>query len=162
MNHLVPCPECSRHVRVSETECPFCALPLDLAGTPEPQLPKTRLGRAATFAFSATLASVTAVAACGGEATETSGAGAAAGKTSNGGTSARGGAAGVGGTTARGGAGGLGGTMTVAPPYGLPPMGGFGNETGGSGGSSAGGYAPVPLYGGPPFDQEGGAGGVPK
>jgi hypothetical protein len=154
VNHLVPCPECSRHVRVSETECPFCALPLDLSGTPEPQLPKTRLGRAATFAFSATLASVTAVVACGGEATETSGAGAAAGKTSNGGTSARGGAAGVGGATA----GGLGGTMTIAPPYGLPPMGGFANETGGSG---VGG-APGLLYGAPPFDQDAGTGGVPK
>ena len=41
-------------------------------------------------------------------------------------------------------------------------MGGFGNETGGVGGSSEGGSAPVPLYGGPPFDPEAGTGGVAK
>src|SRR4051812_24301091 len=64
MNHLVPCPECGRHVRVSETECPFCALPLELSGTPEPRLPSGRLSRAATLAFGATLASATALAAC--------------------------------------------------------------------------------------------------
>ena len=39
MSHLVPCPECNRHVRVTETACPFCALPLDLSASPEPQLP---------------------------------------------------------------------------------------------------------------------------
>ena len=66
MSHLVPCPECSRHVRVSESECPFCALPLDLAGTPEPRLPGVRLSRAATLAFGATFASATALAACSG------------------------------------------------------------------------------------------------
>src|SRR3954468_22412007 len=66
MNHLVPCPECGRHVRVSEPQCPFCALPLDLAGTPEPRLPSVRLSRAATLAFGATFASATALAACSG------------------------------------------------------------------------------------------------
>jgi hypothetical protein len=64
MKHLVPCPECNRHVRVSELECPFCALPLDLANTPPPQLPRGRLSRAATLAFGATLVSATAIAAC--------------------------------------------------------------------------------------------------
>src|SRR4051812_18987192 len=66
MNQLVPCPECSRHVRVSEPECPFCAQPLDLSGTPEPRLPGVRLSRAATLAFGATLASAAALAACSG------------------------------------------------------------------------------------------------
>ena len=64
MNHLVPCPECGRHVRVTETACPFCALALDLADTPAPILPGQRLSRAATLAFGATLASATALAAC--------------------------------------------------------------------------------------------------
>src|SRR5882724_11130153 len=73
MNHLVPCPECSRHVRVSETECPFCALPLDLASTPPPQLPRGRLSRAATLAFGATLVSATAISACGGDAEQSGG-----------------------------------------------------------------------------------------
>ncbi len=68
MSHLVPCPECNRHVRVTEAVCPFCALPLDLAGTPEPRLPRTRLSRAATLAFGATLASASALAACEGGA----------------------------------------------------------------------------------------------
>ena len=137
MNHLVPCPECRRHVRVTETECPFCALPLDLAGTPEPRLPRARLGRAATFAFGATLASVTAVASCGGEATESpSGSG---GTTSGGGASAGGTAAGTGGNSNAG-------TGAIAQPYGVPPFGGTGN----------GGL----LYGAPPSDDPAGAGGV--
>ena len=51
MNQLVPCPECNRHVRVSDSECPFCALPLDLSATPPPRLPSERLSRAATLAF---------------------------------------------------------------------------------------------------------------
>jgi hypothetical protein len=150
MNQLVPCPECSRHVRVTETECPFCALPLDLAGTPEPQLPKARLSRAATFAFGATLASATALAAaCGGEAETTGGnAGSnntgAAGAASAGAAGSRGGA---GGSSA--GMSGAGGTVTVAPPYGLPPD----PPAGGSGGTDGGGQA---VYGGPPQDMEGG------
>src|SRR5262245_11701402 len=28
MTHLVPCPNCQRHVRVSETACPFCSTEL--------------------------------------------------------------------------------------------------------------------------------------
>jgi hypothetical protein len=66
MNQLVPCPECSRHVRVSELECPFCALPLELSGTPPPRLPGARLSRAATLAFGATIASATGLVACVG------------------------------------------------------------------------------------------------
>lgn len=162
MNHLVPCPECSRHVRVIETECPFCALPLDLAGTPEPQLPRTRLGRAATFAFGATLASATALAACGGRAE-----GSDDGNTpSNAGT---GGEASVGGmfggtvygaptmpiVTTVGGAGGSGGNTFVGSyggaSYGTPAPGGSGNA-GGSGDT-------VDSAGAPPV-AEGGEGGA--
>lgn len=143
MNHLVPCPECRRHVRVTETECPFCARPLDLAGTPEPQLPRVRLGRAATFAFGATLASLTAVVSCGGEATENPSG--SAGTTSGAGTSAGGAAAGTGGN-------GNAGTSTIVPPYGVPPFAGSGGVL----------YGLAPDDAGGPDDASAGAGGVPK
>jgi hypothetical protein len=51
--HLRPCPGCSRHVRVSEGACPFCAASLDASfkATPAPMGPSRRLSRAALFAF---------------------------------------------------------------------------------------------------------------
>jgi hypothetical protein len=136
MNHLVPCPECSRHVRVSATECPFCALPLDLAATPEPRLPNVRLSRAATLAFGATLASATALAACGG-ATDApvpvygAPAGGAAGMS----------AAGAAGTEGGGG---------PIPVYGAPAGGMDGTGTAGSGQGPGAGGGPVPVYGAAP------------
>jgi hypothetical protein len=53
MTHLEPCPQCHRHVKISETACPFCTHPLAEAfARATPRLaPRTRLGRAATFAF---------------------------------------------------------------------------------------------------------------
>jgi hypothetical protein len=142
MKHLVPCPECSRHVRVSETECPFCALPLDLAGTPEPQLPRTRLGRAATFAFGATLVSATALAACGTDSDDSSGTG--------GGTSTAGATSGAGtGNSSAGSTSTAGSEMSV---YGAPAAGftGVGTAGTGSGGNGAGGGGEFPLYGAAP------------
>jgi hypothetical protein len=70
MNPLVPCPTCDRHVRASETACPFCdsALPTDLASRAVPPANR-RLNRAAAFTFAASLAVVSAsvsTAACGG------------------------------------------------------------------------------------------------
>ena len=56
MSALTPCPSCSRHVRMDETTCPFCASALDLAGTAPALMPVKRLGRAATFAFGALVA----------------------------------------------------------------------------------------------------------
>ncbi len=53
---LHPCPSCGRHVRRSETTCPFCATALSFAGVPERGVPAVRLGRAATFAFGAAVA----------------------------------------------------------------------------------------------------------
>lgn len=50
MSHLIPCPDCGRHARASEPECPFCAAPLPLDSSP-PLIPRRRLGRAAIFAF---------------------------------------------------------------------------------------------------------------
>lgn len=64
MNHLLPCTGCERHVRAADPLCPFCgeALPMSLRQTSAPALPALRLGRAATFAFGASMA----VTACGG------------------------------------------------------------------------------------------------
>jgi len=137
MNHLVPCPECSRHVRVSETECPFCALPLDLAGTPEPRLPRERLSRAATLAFGATLASATALAACSGTDAPVPIYGAPAGGSAN--------SAGAGGDESAGAYNGVaGGGVAV---YGAPAAGGAENGTPGPGKAGGG---PVPVYGAAP------------
>lgn len=51
MNQLEPCPRCHRHVKVSETACPFCTHSLALANRAPRAAPRARLGRAATFAF---------------------------------------------------------------------------------------------------------------
>lgn len=53
MTHLAACPSCARHVRVSETLCPFCAasLPDELRSRPPQALPASRLSRAATYAL---------------------------------------------------------------------------------------------------------------
>jgi hypothetical protein len=161
MSHLVPCPSCSRHVRTSESECPFCGSGLELSSVPAPVLPATRLGRAATFAFGATLLSATAMVACGGDSEDDGG-----GNAGSSGTTATGGMAGnaTGGSSS--GAGGRGGSAgsagsagadggvagSIAPPYGFPPMGGDGGTAGGGdqSGGTAGGA--VPLYGAAPAD----------
>lgn len=53
MSQLVPCPSCQRHVRCGEG-CPFCgADPVE--APPTPVRPVGRLGRAALFAFGATM-----------------------------------------------------------------------------------------------------------
>src|SRR5580658_775358 len=65
MAPLRPCPGCSRHVRVSESACPFCAGKLDDAfrSIPSPRaLAVGRLSRAALFALGA---SSLATPACG-------------------------------------------------------------------------------------------------
>lgn len=56
---LCPCPSCSRHVRYSESQCPFChaALPQRVA----PRLPDvSRLSRVARIAVGAALAAACA------------------------------------------------------------------------------------------------------
>jgi hypothetical protein len=69
MNPLVPCPSCDRHVRATETACPFCdaALPTDLASRAVPAANR-RLSRAAAFTFAASLAVTSGAlsSACGG------------------------------------------------------------------------------------------------
>jgi hypothetical protein len=166
MNHLVPCPECSRHVRVSEEQCPFSALPLDLANAPPQQLPRGRLSRAATFAFGATLVSATALSACGenGAPVPLYGAppleGAGSPGSSNGGsgrsTQPAGGQSGVAGSNMGSG----GGTVYGGPPAEDAGMGGAIDLPGAAGASGEAGAAPddtggkgggpVAVYGGPP------------
>jgi hypothetical protein len=72
MAFLLPCPSCGRHVRRTETACPFCAGAIAFRDAPLPRLPEVRLGRAATFAFGAAVA--TSVAACSGSVTPAYGA----------------------------------------------------------------------------------------
>lgn len=54
---LVPCPECSRHVRDAEAACPFCGkdLPTNLKARAVPAATR-RMDRFATFTFAAALA----------------------------------------------------------------------------------------------------------
>jgi hypothetical protein len=150
MNQLIPCPGCNRHVRQAENSCPFCSAALSLAGVPEHALPRTRLGRAATFAFGATLVGATALIACGGESEEGKKDG--DGGTASGGTTAKAGAA-SGGSSA--GTQPIGGTG-IGPVYGAPAGGNFneggtGNGAGmTNGGTSPGGSgSPGPVYGAP-------------
>ncbi|HYQ00226.1 MAG TPA: hypothetical protein VER96_16230 [Polyangiaceae bacterium] len=140
MKHLVPCPECNRHVRVSETACPFCETALDLAATPEPVLPRERLSRAATLAFGATFASATALAACSGTTDAPVPFYGAPGV--GGGENAAGASGSAGANTS------AGGSDSAVPVYGAPAAGGF--NTGGPGSGNSGGGGPVPVYGAAP------------
>jgi hypothetical protein len=144
MSHLVPCPSCSRHVRASETECPFCGDVVDFEASPAPALPTSRLGRAATFAFGATLIGATSMMACGGDSDDGDDGG-------TGGTVASGGSSGKSGTGGSAGApNSTGATGAVAPAYGAPATGGTTGTGGGSNAGTAG--SPQPLYGAAPAD----------
>lgn len=127
MSELTPCPQCQRHVRNTDTTCPFCEQALTRSGFPARPLPRARLGRAATFAFGATLLSTTAFIGCGGESQSKKGGGAgtssggnASGGNASGGTASGGVASG--GTLFGGGSGELTGGTGVVPPYGSPPV----------------------------------------
>lgn len=62
---LRPCASCGRHVRATESACPFCATALEPLPTPPSSTRAVgRLGRAAIFAFGAV--ATTSAAACGG------------------------------------------------------------------------------------------------
>jgi hypothetical protein len=156
MSQLTPCPECQRHVRKTETRCPFCGEAVSLTHVPAPALPRKRLGRAATFAFGASVVGATALVACGGD-DDDSGApvpvyGApAAGSSSFAGNDSNGGAGAGAGTAVYGApAAGFGGDE----PGGNGGAGGARPDTGGAGGDANDAGA-APIYGGPP----GGAGG---
>jgi hypothetical protein len=122
-------------VRHLEAACPFCGVQLALDNTPAPIMPRVRLGRAATFAFGATLAGAAALVGCSGEDV---------GKEGGGGMSS--GGSGAGNSSAGNSNGGTG----IAPVYGAPAAGMGGNNTFGGG----------PVYGAPPagMSQGGNAG----
>jgi hypothetical protein len=64
---LLPCPNCERHVRSTETHCPFCACGLEARSAPLPllPLPQGRLGSLAIMTFRAAALGA-ALSACGG------------------------------------------------------------------------------------------------
>jgi hypothetical protein len=68
---LAPCPACARHVRVTESQCPFCDTALALEAERPLANSALRLGRAAMFVFrtSAAAAMVATAAGCGGGST---------------------------------------------------------------------------------------------
>ncbi len=156
MNHLAPCPCCQRHVRVSESACPFCCAAIDLSYVPEPLLPSRRLGRAALFAFGATLAASLSTTACGGQSESDKGTGGASGGSggSTGGTGGSGGSTGGSGGSTGGSGGdagaGFGGFAGAQTLYGLPVD--AGPDDAGVGGQNFGGGSGggQPLYGAPP------------
>lgn len=53
---LVSCSGCERHVRADDEACPFCGAAVEAPPEPTGRRPVGRLGRAAMFAFGASLA----------------------------------------------------------------------------------------------------------
>lgn len=150
VRHLSPCPSCRRHVRVTETECPFCSVALDLSHVPPPVLPPRRLGRAAQLAFSASLVG-TLAGACDGDSTVVRDDVPAAGEGGNAGTGGKSATGGAGGRGASGGAAGRAGASGAAGRGTAGTGGDRGGRGGGSGGfEDVGGYGPE--YGGAPAD----------
>src|SRR4051812_30737427 len=67
MASLIPCSQCSRHVRRAETQCPFCGAPCTPSATVARPVPLLREAKRATlFALGLTLAGQ----ACGGKEDE--------------------------------------------------------------------------------------------
>ncbi|HVU02360.1 MAG TPA: hypothetical protein VHE30_11440 [Polyangiaceae bacterium] len=150
MSHLIPCPGCSRHLRRSESACPFCGADVRATMTvaPERTMPTSRLGRGALFAFAA--ATVGAVA-CGGSSDTNTG----SNGIDKGDASTEDGSSGTGGVDGSGGLSSGDGGSAVAL-YGAPYFGGAGGmATAGTTGS--GGEMAVPAYGAP-FPTTGGSG----
>ena len=127
---LVPCPSCARHVRASETACPFCQteLPEGLETQARPGVAR-RMSRAAALALGASLA----VAACGDEVQSTNdSAGATSGDKSS--SAGGGGAGGAGGSASTTGTSSIEASSSsgFAVLYGPapPPDGGFDDDAG--------------------------------
>jgi hypothetical protein len=126
-------------VRQSESTCPFCSTALALGDAPLRAMPTQRLGRAATFAFGAAMA--TSVAACGGGGTPAG--------TDSGVVPAYGAPSDSGMTADTGGTGSdAGNDAGMLAMYGGPP------QDAGSDGGNVG-----PAYGAPVFDAGSDAGG---
>jgi hypothetical protein len=160
MSELLPCPECRRHVRKRETECPFCGKAISLSEAPPHALPRRRLNRAATFAFGAGVVGVTTLVACGetevqdGRAVYGAPPSAGTGGSSYGGSAIYGAPPSGAPNGGTGGSADQGGSIAV---YGAPTAGTGGVPGGGDAGAAgadaagAGGFdGGGTLYGGPP------------
>src|SRR5690349_14903915 len=134
MSQLVPCPECQRHVRKTETRCPFCSASVSLAHVPSPVLPSRRLGRAATFAFGASIVGAAAIVSCSDDEGDSR---AIYGGPPASGAGGEGSDQGGGGPMTDGGTDSSPGGMTAI--YGGPPAGAGGQEIGGNGPVNEGG-----------------------
>lgn len=66
MTPLAACPSCSRHVRIDEARCPFCAAELEgaFADRPAPRAIVGRLSRAAIFAIGTSAAATGTIIGC--------------------------------------------------------------------------------------------------
>ena len=138
---LLPCPSCARHLRASEGTCHFCGASVleAFAGTAPARLPRTRLNRAAQFAFGAVAATTLGVSGCGGDShvVDDAGSGTDAGamvEEDSGTTPTDAGSEIDAGNEIDSG--------NIAPPYGIPP------DDAGAPPDDAGGD--VPAYGAPP------------
>jgi hypothetical protein len=144
VSHL-PCPSCQRHVRLSDTACPFCATILPLAvPSSSAHEPAPRLGRIAVLAAGAAM--MAGLAACDDPAqpkTGTGGASATGGKGGVAGASATGGKGGAAGASATGGKGGAAGASATGGKGGTAGggTGGAAGAGGGAGGRGTGGAA---------------------
>jgi len=129
VSHL-PCPTCQRHVRLSDTTCPFCAtvLPVVVPAASSVE-PAPRLGRIAVLAAGAAM--MAGLAACDDPAQP---------KTGTGGAAATGGKGGSAGGSATGGNGGTAGASGAGGGAGSSGTGGAAAATGGAGG------VPVAIY----------------
>ena len=141
-SHLRPCPGCSRHVRVSDTTCPFCGVSLGASfrAAPLPASPSVRLSRAALVAFGTGTLSLAA--ACGGAIAGSTGTAGDAGKDT--------------GATAVPDSGGedSGSIINTAPPYGAFPTPDSGEADSGNDEPPADAATDSPIiappYGAPP------------
>jgi hypothetical protein len=157
---LLACPECDRHIRLSEATCPFCDADVGAAAAsfaPRP-IPTERMSRAAMMAFAA--ASLGA-AACGGDTTSSPGNLPLTDAGPDGANMGVGGMPAYGAPPPTGGIGGAGGVAPSTggqlgmPVYGapFPTTGGAANNTGGVWGYGGAIYgAPPPVTGGAPND----------
>lgn len=140
MTRLAPCPACNRHVRLDETQCPFCAATLGDSLKARPTMATAGLKRAALFALGAALTT----AACGEDDDSK---GVAKQKQ---GTDHAGGSAGTGGSS-EGRDEGAGGKSSEASggTSGEAKGGASGEATGGLGGEGEEVPTPQPVYGAP-------------
>jgi endogenous inhibitor of DNA gyrase (YacG/DUF329 family) len=139
---LVPCPDCQRHVRVGEGNCPFCGAAVDdeQGAAARVSIPTKRLGSLAIMMFRTTALGA-AIVACGGDDSSKP-------ATDSGSDVGSGGSTGAGGTFGIGGAptDNTGGGMGTGGSPGTGGVPGTGGGLTGSGGSTPFDGGPVPIY----------------